>query len=95
MLVIRHNQGWTCLKKQMEKTLIRLFHPKQSNLGLSCSSELLWQEFEEATVNNFRIIYPDKHFFSSPEPKAQGELIVWDSSRRLSVHASVRPHFQT
>ena len=21
-------------------------------------------------------------FFSSPEPKAQGELIVWDSSRR-------------
>ena len=29
--------------------------------------------------------------FSSPEPKAQGELIVWDSSRRPSV----RPHFQT
>ena len=28
---------------------------------------------------------------SSPEPKAQGELIVWDSSRRPSV----RPHFQT
>ena len=24
-------------------------------------------------------------FFSSPEPKAQGELIVWDSSRRLCV----------
>ena len=23
--------------------------------------------------------------FSSPEPKAQGELIVWDSSRRPSV----------
>ena len=31
--------------------------------------------------------------FSSPEPKAQGELIVWDSSRRPSVvRASVRPH---
>ena len=29
--------------------------------------------------------------FSSPEPKAQGELIVWDSSGRPSV----RPHFQT
>ena len=28
---------------------------------------------------------------SSPEPKAQGELIVWDSSRRPSVG----PHFQT
>ena len=26
--------------------------------------------------------------FSSPEPKAQGELIVWDSSGRPSVHAS-------
>ena len=24
--------------------------------------------------------------FSSPEPKAQGELIVWDSSRRSCVH---------
>ena len=28
--------------------------------------------------------------FSSPEPKAQGELIVWDSSRRPSVSLSVR-----
>ena len=28
--------------------------------------------------------------FSTPEPKAQGELIVWDSSRRPSVRASVR-----
>ena len=37
--------------------------------------------------------------FSSPEPKAQGELIVWDSSWRpcvcASVHPCVRPHFQT
>ena len=29
--------------------------------------------------------------FSSPEPKAQGELIVWDSSRRLSIRVCVRP----
>ena len=28
--------------------------------------------------------------FSSPELKAQGELIVWDSSRRPSVRPSVR-----
>ena len=28
--------------------------------------------------------------FSSPEPKAQGELIVWDSSWRPSVRPSVR-----
>ena len=27
--------------------------------------------------------------FSSPEPKAQGELIVWDSMRRPSVRAPV------
>ena len=30
-----------------------------------------------------------QHFFSSPEPKAHGELIVFQSSRRPSVHASV------
>ena len=30
-------------------------------------------------------------FFSSPEPKAHGELKVWDSSRRPSVRLSVRP----
>ena len=29
--------------------------------------------------------------FSSPEPKAQGELIVWDSSQPLCVHPCVRP----
>ena len=29
-----------------------------------------------------------KLLFSSPEPKAQGELIVWDSSRRPSVRPS-------
>ena len=28
--------------------------------------------------------------FSSPEPKVQGELIVWDSSRRPCVRPSVR-----
>ena len=28
--------------------------------------------------------------FSSPEPKAQGEFIVWDSSRRLNEHTFKR-----
>ena len=28
---------------------------------------------------------------SSPKPKAQGELIVWDSSRHPCVRESVRP----
>ena len=32
-----------------------------------------------------------KSIFSSPEPKAQGELIGWESSGRPSVC----PHFQT
>ena len=33
--------------------------------------------------------------FSSPEPKAQGELIVWDSSRRPSVLPCMRPCVHT
>ena len=32
------------------------------------------------------------YIFSSPEPKAQGELIVWDSSRRACVRPCVRPN---
>ena len=32
---------------------------------------------------------PKVKFFSSTEPKAQGELIVWDSSRSPSMGASV------
>ena len=34
-------------------------------------------------------------FISSPEPKAHGELIVYQSSRRPSVRASVRPCVHT
>ena len=33
---------------------------------------------------------PPFSIFSSPEPKAQGELIGWDSSGRPSVRLSVR-----
>ena len=32
-----------------------------------------------------------KSVFSSPEPKVQGELMVWDSSRRPYVRPSLRP----
>ena len=35
------------------------------------------------------------HVFSSPEPKAHGELIVYQSSRRSSVCASVRASVHT
>ena len=34
-------------------------------------------------------------YFSSPEPKAHGELIVYQSSRRPSVRPSVRPCVHT
>ena len=34
-------------------------------------------------------------FFSSPEPKAQGELIGWESSGRSSIRPSICPNFQT
>ena len=37
-------------------------------------------------------IYP---LFSSPELKAQGELIVWDSSQRPSVRASTLSNMNT
>ena len=35
-----------------------------------------------------------RHIFSSPEPKAHGELIVYQSCRRLCVRPSVRPQKQ-
>ena len=48
---------------------------------------LAWKFSENNFIRHFRRC----DLISSPEPKAQGELIVWDSSRRLSVRASVRP----
>ena len=45
--------------------------------------------------------FESAHIFSSPEPKAHGELIVYQSSRRLSVClcvcvcVCVCSHFQT
>ena len=36
------------------------------------------------------VYMPLRALFSSPEPKAHGELIVYQSSRRLSVRPSVR-----
>ena len=40
-------------------------------------------DFQRLKVQND--VDPEDCFFSSPEPKAQGELIVWDSSRRASI----------
>ena len=41
-----------------------------------------------AYSNFCKISQKSSRFFSSPELKAQGELIVWDSSRRPSVRPS-------
>ena len=43
-----------------------------------------WKEWTGLLSMNYKSI------FSSPEPEAHGELIVWYSSRRPSVRASVR-----
>ena len=49
-------------------------------------------DFETASRTTGRFLRPE--FFSSPEPLgSQGELIVYPSSRRLSVRPSVRPPF--
>ena len=53
-----------------------------------------------ATDSYYRVImgescdHSSSFIFSSPEPKAQGELIVWDSSRRPSVCPCVSPCVQ-
>ena len=50
--------------------------------GVSCP----WAS-ENYTFTRFPLQFLFR-YFSSPEPKAQGELIVWDSSLRLSVRAT-------
>ena len=51
----------------------------------------------ESCHDGFKVMYMNmliflfSSLFSSPEPKAQGELIVWDSSRRPCVSVRVRP----
>ena len=44
---------------------------------------------EECLMNKKKELNEPADIFSSPEPKAQGELIGWDSSQRLSVHLSI------
>ena len=46
------------------------------------------------TVRGYQISIADC-LFSSPESKAHGELIVYQSSHRLCVSQSVCPHFKT
>ena len=45
--------------------------------------------FVNINIFSLTFLHFDKCLFSSPEPKAQGELIVYQSSRRLSVCLSV------
>ena len=55
-------------------------HVDNSNLFRSC---------KDKCIHYIHVITEDLSIFSSPEPKAQGELIVWDSSRRPCVSPSV------
>ena len=50
---------------------------------------LLAHEFE--SLHSVKSAVIDNDFFSSPEPKAHGELIVYRSIRRPSVSPCVRP----
>ena len=50
-----------------------------------CATELLFSTKNTCRIDTYQI----NAIFSSPEPKAQGELIVWDLSRRPSVRPSV------
>ena len=65
---------------------------------ISNSSKTLWLSLLSAKMkkiqSKMKALECSQHYtsiFSSPEPKAQGELIVYQSSRRLSVCG----HFQT
>ena len=58
-----------------------------------CSLSALVLDCPLFSVLLFNCNFPD--IFSSPEPKAHGELIVYQSSRRASVHPSVRPCVNT
>ena len=54
-------------------------------LGPLLLSLVCIQILQNLSTMNMNTGVSDLHVFSSPEPKAQGELIVWDSSRRRSV----------
>ena len=60
-------------------------------LVLICSLYTLW--FYNYPTEDERAVYFT--YFSSPEPKAQDELIGWDSSQSPPVRPFVCPHFLT
>ena len=68
-------------RQTVQTQIICFFRSSLIRVSLVCYSD---ECFANSSPDN-------QHFISSPEPKAQGELIGWDSSRSPSVH----PHFQT
>ena len=68
--------------------IIRIYHECEGRIEKSVPRINIWHHKACQVMKRGDI---EGQNFSSPEPKTQGELIVWDSSRRLSV----RPHFQT
>ena len=50
-------------------------------------------EEKQNAISAGYLVSQDSVLISSPEPKAHGELIVYQLSQRPSVRACVRPHF--
>ena len=61
-----------------------LYIIRQLFIQIMCKNHLIQVNCLQEIMNNV-----DLPLVSSPEPKAQGELIVYQSSRRLSVCLSV------
>ena len=59
-------------------------------LGIECEEQSFFKKSNKQFTSVSCIL-----IISSPEPKAHGELIVYQSSRRPSVRLCVCPHFQT
>ena len=82
---LKNRQNWS---KKPCGSLMHLKSTAECSTGEFCGRMLhrrILQYFWPAS-SNYRSWKP---IFSSPDPKAQGDLIVWDSSRRLSICPSV------
>ena len=88
-------------KQSIIKGPYMYFLVQVGNVQYSSYGIILILTFQILVIFLFTILYIYSSFkrlchtyviISSPEPKAQGELIVWDSSRRLCVCPSVRPY---
>ena len=71
-----------CAKNNCSKLVLTFGFLEYKTRAFACTSTCIVRCF---AIELLKVIF---RIFSSPEPKAQGELIVWDLSRRPSVRAS-------